>query len=152
MKRQMLRSCLPLIVATWLLPCLAFCDSIALQATGDNSIVMVDGEWSINAGGASRLRIKGNQHIVAMNFAPAPLAGKRVAKATLVCHADAEVLSGVTISTIASPWSEMESTGLTAGRAGIEGWGYDGGRFPAVAGGNAFTLAAQATSPLIDGV
>lgn len=121
-------------------------------ATADNSIVMVDGEWSLNAGGASRLRIKGNQHIVALGFDLTPLAGKRVTKATLLCHADAERLSGVTISTIAAHWSEMGSTGLTAGIAGIEGWGSQGGRFPAVAGGNSFTLAAQATSPIVDGV
>jgi len=115
-------------------------EGVRLPVVQDNSIVMVDGEWSVNAGQASRLRLKGNQHIVAMSFDLSQIQGRLVTRAELVCHADAETLTGVTISTIAAPWDERASNGLTAGGAGVDGWGADGIRFPAVAGGNAFTM------------
>ncbi|MFM7041562.1 MAG: hypothetical protein ACKO35_05170, partial [Planctomycetaceae bacterium] len=54
--------------------------TVELPTTMDNSIVMVDGEWNDNAGGAGRIRIKGNQHIVAMAFDTAAVAGRRVEK------------------------------------------------------------------------
>lgn len=126
-------------------------ESVRLPAVKDNSIVMVDGEWSENAGSSGRIRIKGNQHIVAMSFDLSSIQGKRIKRAELVCHAASETISGVTISTVATPWDEMMSTGLTAGRNGVDGWGYPGARFPAVAGGNAFTLVHQTVSELQDG-
>ncbi len=127
-------------------------ESVRLPAIQDNSIVMVDGEWSVNAGQASRLRIKGNQHIVAMGFDLSQIEGRLVTHAELVCHADAESLAGVTISTIAVPWDEMASTGLTAGLNGVDGWGVGGVRFPAVAGGNAFTMTQDVVMECRDGV
>lgn len=126
-------------------------ESMRLPVVQDNSIVMVDGEWAVNAGKSGRIRIKGNQHIVAMSFDLAAVRGKTVKRAELVCHAASEILSGVTISTIATAWDEMASTGLSAGRDGFDGWGYAGARFPAVAGGNAFTLVHQTASELRDG-
>lgn len=125
--------------------------TVELPVTMDNSIVMVDGEWNHNAGGAGRIRIKGNQHVVAMAFDTSAIAGRRVEKATLVCHQGAETIAGVTVSTIAVPWDEHASTALTAGRDGLVGWGHAGGRFPAVCGGNAFTLAHRSASQLRDG-
>ncbi len=130
----------------------AWGETVPLRAVQDNSLVMVDGEWSVNAGNASRLRMKGNQHMVAIAFDLAPIAGRLVTRAELVCHADAETISGVTVSTIAVPWDEMASTGLTAGVPPLHGWGYQGGRFPAVVGGNAFTLTHQAVSDRREGV
>lgn len=127
-------------------------ESIRLPVIQDNSIVMVDGEWSENAGQSGRIRIKGNQHIVAMGFDTAPLRGKRVLRATLICHADSEAISGVTISTIAAPWRENTSTGLTAGIPGLDSWGYPGAKFPAVMGGNAFTLTHQTSATPRDGL
>ena len=127
-------------------------EGVRLPVVQDNSIVMVDGEWSVNAGQASRLRIKGNQHIVAMSFDLSQIQGRLVTRAELVCHADAETLTGVTISTIAAPWDEMASNGLTAGVDGVDGWGADGIRFPAVAGGNAFTMTHQSVAERRDGV
>ena len=126
--------------------------SIRLPVVQDNSIVMVDGEWSENAGSASRLRIKGNQHIVAMSFDMSGVRGKKIRRAELVCHAASEMIAGLTISTIATPWQEMTSTGLTAGIDGLSGWGAPGIRFPAVAGGNAFTITHQTASQLENGV
>lgn len=149
----MMRRCLlGVFFAVAIVPAASSADSVSLPAVQDNSIVMVDGEWSVNAGGASRLRIKGNQHMVAMAFGLSGLRGKRVTAATLVCHAAAETIQGVTISTIAAPWDEMRSTGLTAGLPGAEGWGYAGARFPAVAGGNAATLVHQVETLPQDGV
>lgn len=126
-------------------------ESVRLPVVQDNSIVMVDGEWSVNAGSSGRIRIKGNQHIVAMSFELSGIRGKQVKRAELVCHTASESISAVTISTIASPWEEMSSTGLTAGVEGVNGWGYPGATFPAVAGGNAFTLVHQTASNLQDG-
>lgn len=126
-------------------------ESVRLPVVQDNSIVMVDGEWSANAGASGRIRIKGNQHVVAMNFDLAAIRGKTIKRAELVCHSAAESISAVTISTIASPWQEMSSTGLTAGVEGMQGWGYPGARFPSVVGGNAFTLVHQTASELQDG-
>lgn len=124
---------------------------LKLPATKDNSIVMVDGEWSENAGQKARIRIKANQHIVAMAFDMTPVKGKLVRKATLVCVKDEQQISGVTISTIATPWDENRSNGLTAGVGGVEDWGYPGARFPAVIGGNNHTLINHSLSELRDG-
>ncbi|WP_202908754.1 hypothetical protein [Roseimaritima ulvae] len=134
-----------------LLPCSVLAETLRLDVTRDNSIVMVGREWNVNAGHKGRIRIKGNQHIVAMGFDVSAIRGRRVRRAELVCQASAEMISGVTISTIATAWDETKSNGLTAGLDGIDGWGYAGARFPAVSGGNAFTLVHQAESKLRDG-
>ena len=123
------------IRASLLLSLIAFsasaADSIQLPVTKDNSIVMVDGEWSENAGQQGRIRIKGNQHMVAMAFDTSSIVGKQIRKATLVCAQGEQTISGVTISTIASPWDEKRSTGLSCGVDKIVDWGYPGARFPA---------------------
>lgn len=131
---------------------LAFAETVRLPVTQDNSIVLVDGEWTENAGTNARIRIKGNQHLVALGFDPTPLRGRLVRRAELVCQAAAETISGVTISTIAAPWDELKSNGLTSGAEEFAGWGYPGARFPAVVGGNAFTLTHRSDAPLRDGV
>lgn len=127
-------------------------EPVRLSAVQDNSIVMVDKEWSLNAGASGRIRIKGNQHVVAMSFDLSAIRGKRIKRAELVCHAASETISAVSISTIAAPWQEMTSSGLTAGIEGVNGWGYAGARFPAVVVGNAFTQVHQAKSNLRDGL
>ena len=124
---------------------------VQLPVTKDNSIVMVDGEWSDNAGQNGRLRIKGNQHIVAIAFDMSAVVGKRVKKATLVCAQGEQAISGLTLSTIATAWDENRSNGLICGVDEIVDWGYPGARFPAVIGGNSFTLVAQSDSDLREG-
>ncbi len=131
--------------------CVVASDPIRLPVTQDNSIVMVDGEWSENAGQQSRLRIKGNQHIVVMAFDLTRVTGKLVKKATLICTQGEQKIAGVTLSTIATPWSENDSTGLTAGAPHVTDWGYSGARFPAVSGGNSFTLVHHAVTQVRDG-
>ncbi len=126
-------------------------ESIQLPVIKDNSIVMVDGEWELNAGKQGRIRIKGNQHMVSMAFDTSAIAGKRVKKATLVCVKGEQEISGVSISTIATPWDEYRSSGLAAGIDGVADWGYRGAKFPAVCGGNGFTLVHQTKSEIRDG-
>ena len=126
-------------------------EAIQLPVTKDNSIVMVDGEWDLNAGQQGRIRIKGNQHMVSMAFDTRAIAGKRVKRATLVCVKGEQEISGVSISTIATPWDEYRSSGLTAGMDGVADWGYQGAKFPAVCGGNGFTLVHQTKSEIRDG-
>ncbi len=141
-----------LLVTIHAVPSDAFADDmVQLPAIKDNSIVMVDGEWDQNAGQQGRMRIKGNQHIVSMAFDTSAIVGKQVKKATLVCAQGEQQISGISVSTIATPWDENRSSGLTAGIAGTDDWGYKGAKFPAVSGGNGHTLVAQATSVIRDG-
>jgi hypothetical protein len=135
----------------WARECVAF-DSIQLPVTKDNSIVMVDGEWEQNAGQQGRMRVKGNQHMVAIAFDTSAIQGKQIKKATLVCARGDHDISGITVSTIASPWDENRSNGISAGINSIQNWGYIDARFPAVCGGNSFTLVQQSPSELKDGM
>ncbi len=136
----------------------AMAETVKLPVTQDNSIVLVDGEWNENAGSQGRIRIKGNQHIVAMAFDTSAVEGKLIEKATLICAQAEQRISGVTLSTIAAPWDEMSCNGLTSGAMGsgamgsISGWGYEGARFPSVIGGNSFTLVEHVSSELRDGI
>lgn len=127
-------------------------ETLSLTPTQDNSIVMVDGEWSQNAGSSGRIRIKGNQHIVAFSFDFSALRGRQVRRARLICSQASETIEGVSISTIAVPWNEQASTALTSGADEFAGWGAAGVRFPAVCGGNAGTLVHQSQAPVKDGV
>lgn len=154
MKRYLSMDAVPplgLLSLILLAPTSAAAETIILPVVKDNSIVLVDGEWSENAGEQGRLRIKGNQHIVAMAFDTSAIRGRRVQQATLVCVQGEHSISGVTLSTIATEWDEKHSNGLTAGTPGVVDWGYPGARFPAVSGGNGWTLTAQADSRLQDG-
>jgi hypothetical protein len=147
MRMRSLPGLLPILIAAQLSAA-----PIQLPSTRDNSIVLLDGEWTENAGGQPRIRVKGNQHIVAIGFDTSAIAGKLVSRAALVCIPSELTLAGVTISTIAAPWDESTSNGLTGGIVGVDGWGYEGARFPAVTGGNAFTLVHSLTTEPADGV
>ena len=125
--------------------------AVRIAVMKDNSIVLVDKEWRENAGTAARIRIKGNQHLVAMMFDTAALRGKLVASATLVARKGDGMIDGLTISTLAADWDERKSNSMTAGLGSVEGWGYAGAMMPAVCGGNAFTLVCQAPSRAEDG-
>jgi hypothetical protein len=122
-----------------------------LPVTKDNSIVLVDKEWRDNAGGQGRIRIKGNQHLVAMMFDVAAIKGRLVKSAVLVCRKGDANIDGLTISTIQCDWDEMKSNSLSSGMQAADGWGYGGARFPAITGGNAFSLVCQAKSDVRDG-
>ncbi|MBI5366487.1 MAG: fibronectin type III domain-containing protein, partial [Planctomycetes bacterium] len=127
-------------------------EEVRLPALKDNSIVLHPGEYRINAGSAERIRIKGNQHLVALGFDATPLRGRTIASATLVCTQADAVIAGVTISTIAADWDEMISCAVTSGVGPNEGWGAPGVWFPAVCGGNSFSLLCQAQSEPQNGI
>ncbi len=131
--------------------CFSACAATRLDVTADNSIVIYAGEEHLNAGRNTRIRIKGNQHLVALKFGTRALRGKLVRAATLVCQRADKTIDEVTISTIAVPWEEHRSNVLTSGAQGFQGWGWPGGRFPAVTGSNSFTLVSQAKNVLRDG-
>ncbi len=129
----------------------AHAEDVTLPVTKDNSIVMVDSELQVNGGSQGRIRIKGNQHVVAMSFDLQSIKGRLVKKATLICEQGEQTISGVTISTIATPWDEIRSNALSCGVDGIVDWGYAGAQFPAICGGNSGTLVAHQLSELKDG-
>ena len=135
----------------------ALADPIKLTTVQDNSVILLDGQWNENAGSQARIRIKGNQHIVAISFDTSAIVGKRIKKATLVCAKGNDEIRGVSISTIAAAWDEDQSSGSASGiplgndPLGKRGWGYPGARFPAVIGGNAFTLVQATPSKIVDG-
>ncbi len=135
---------LHLVVLTTLTTYLS-AESLKIPATKDNSIVLVDNEWTENAGSAGRIRIKGNQHLVAMDFDWSSLKGKVVASAELVCFRGEQSIAGLTISTIQAPWDEQKSNALSSG-LNPDGWAWPGSRFPTVAGGNSFSLLCQSPS------
>ncbi len=83
--------------------------------TQDNSIILLDSESGLNHGKKPMIRIKGNQHIVALGFDAELLKGKKVARATLVCRKGSQDIGGVTISTIQAPWDELKSNARTSG-------------------------------------
>lgn len=58
-------------------------DPMQLPVTNDNSIVIIDGEWDLNAGQKGRIRGKGNQHMAAMAFDTSAIGGNRIRR-TLV--------------------------------------------------------------------
>ncbi|MFN9717921.1 MAG: fibronectin type III domain-containing protein [Planctomycetota bacterium] len=129
----------------------AVAEELMVPVTSDNSIVMVDSEWQVNGGSQGRIRIKGNQHVVVMSFDLKSIKGRLVKKATLICEQGEQAISGVTISTIATPWDENASNALTCGVEGIVDWGYPGAQFPAICGGNSGTLVTHQLSELKDG-
>ncbi|KPJ55586.1 MAG: hypothetical protein AMS16_04015, partial [Planctomycetes bacterium DG_58] len=102
-------------------------------------------------GNRTLIRIKGNQHLVPMTFDLRPLKGKVVTKATLVCRQGRAYVSGLTLSTIQAPWDEYRSNALTSGVGAQSGWGYPGAMFPALTGGNGFSLVCQAKTELRNG-
>ncbi len=125
---------------------------LMLPVTADNSIVLYRGETHLNAGAAPRLRIKGNQHLLAVAFDTRLLAGRTVTRAELVYHRAAHAIDGVTLATIACPWDELKSCALTSGAGPEPGWGRPAALFPAMTGSNGWTLTCQAESRAAEGV
>ena len=146
-----MRTLAAVCLAVLLVPGVWAAETVRLPVAKDNSIVLVDKEWRDNAGGQGRIRIKGNQHIVAMMFDVSAIKGRLVKSATLVCRKGDAQIDGLTISTIMADWDEMKSNAMTSGMQAADGWGYPGARFPAVSGGNAFSLVCQAKSDVKDG-
>jgi len=140
------------LIPAFALLCAAATAATRVEVAKDNSIVLVDGEWHLNQGRHPQIRIKGNQHLVAMAFDTAPLEGRLVTSATLVCHQGRETIEELTVSTIQAPWDEARSNSLTSAVQPHEGWAWPRARFPAVTGSNSFSLFCQSKSVVRNGV
>lgn len=140
-----------LILLFLILSLSAYSGEIKLPATADNSIVIYPGEEHLNAGKQSRIRIKGNQHLVAMKFDFSPLKGKIIETAELICCQADKIIDAVSISTLAADWDEYKSSALTSGILTEPGWGWAGGRFMEVCGSNSFTKVSFSKSKIING-
>ncbi len=141
------------MLRTLLLLCLALTAAAQtrVEVIGDNSIVLYQGEEHLNAGSKQKIRIKGNQHIVVLALQDiSGLKGQGIARAVLVCRRGDAQISGVSLSTVSAPWSEQGSSALESG-VGEDGWGYPGGLFAEMVGGNGNSLVCQAPSELQDG-
>ena len=99
-------------------------ETVRVRVIKDNSIVLYRTETHLNAGTQRRIRIKGNQHFVTLGFDTAPLKGKLVKSAVLVCRRAARSIDGVTLSTIQADWNEYKSNALTSARQRYRGWAW----------------------------
>ncbi len=140
-----------ILVLSWLAVGAETAEMLRLPAIADTSIVLYEGEESERHGAHPRIRIKGNQHIVAMAFDVSALAGRMVTSAELVCRRVDADIAAVSIGTISAPWNEAAANSLTAGIDGVAGWGVAGVSFPAVSLGNGGTMVCQAPSVVVDG-
>jgi len=82
-----------------------------LDCSADNSICIHPGERAENRGGSPRLRVKGIEHILVLDFDVAPLKGRVVEEARLwMLPAGEHKLKTMGVSTVAAPWKEKECT------------------------------------------
>src|ERR1044071_4675469 len=79
-----------------------------LPITADNSICAFSSETKSNLGASPRIKLKGIQNFILLNFDPAPLKGMLVKKAVLHIKATEKnvMVRKVGFSTVAVPWSE----------------------------------------------
>src|SRR5438270_5692052 len=78
-----------------------------IEITRDTWVSAVGSETDFNTGGSSRLKLKGIQEFSIIDIDPAPLAGKVITAAELhVKNASPDILHRVTVSTLASEWTE----------------------------------------------
>ena len=85
---------------------------IDFPSVADVSIAAHPSERTFNLGGASRIRIKGTEHVGLFAFDMAAVAGRRVESGRLFLHAPVpHRLKTIGISTVAEPWIEGKSTG-----------------------------------------
>ncbi len=135
-----------------LLPSLAGAESIDLPCIADTSIVLYPGEEHECHGAKPEIRIKGNQHVLALDFEWRRVRGRRIIAANLVCRQGTADVAGVTISTITVPWQETTASGAVPGMPGATGWGASGRLFPAAADGNGGSRCATCTVSAVAGV
>ncbi|HET6204521.1 MAG TPA: hypothetical protein VFI25_17150 [Planctomycetota bacterium] len=85
---------------------------VRLPATADASICVHPSERSFNTGAATRIRLKGNEHLLVLDFDASSLAGLRVADARLFLHPAGPVkLKTLGVSTVSSRWKEGDGNG-----------------------------------------
>ncbi len=88
-------------------------EPLKLPVIKDTWVSTMDGETTGNNGGASQLKLKGEQEMSLIDVNPAPLKGKIVTGALLHVKLSSlkEPLMRVSVSTISSPWVEGTATG-----------------------------------------
>ena len=87
-------------------------ETLRLECTADTSICIHPSEQNHNHGGRSRLRVKGNEHILLMAFDTSPLAGRAVRSAQLFFRpAGAVQLKTLGLSMVMEDWREGTSSG-----------------------------------------
>jgi len=123
-----------------------------LAVTADTSISCYETERDLNAGGSPRIKLKGAENYIFLDFDRVPLAGKKVVAATLHIRGTASnmMVRKVGVSTVAVPWGEgaqdygkagpAESTFFSPGAEGAKGWTGPGLDFTYAAFGRAGTL------------
>lgn len=112
-----------LVLAAVLVACTPPADAATrVEVVADSSVVLVRNEWHLNQGKHTRIRIKGNQHLLPLAFHLNPLKGNLITSATLVCRQGAAKVNGLTLSTIQAPWNEYRSNSMTSGVGPQTGW------------------------------
>jgi hypothetical protein len=83
-------------------------EDLTLPVTADNSICMHPGEVQDNCGQSSRVKLKGTENVILLNFDAAALKGKAVTKAVLRIKGAAKnlMVRKVGFSTVATEWNE----------------------------------------------
>ncbi|HOW71098.1 MAG TPA: DUF4091 domain-containing protein [Phycisphaerae bacterium] len=98
---------------------------VKLPVNKDTWVSSIGSERIGNNGGASQLKLKGEQELSIIDVDPAPLKGKIITGALLhvKCSSPKEPLRRVTVSTIAAPWVEGKSSGYVA-EEGASCWSF----------------------------
>lgn len=86
-------------------------ESQRVEVARDLWISSYEKEREGSNGASPKLKLKGIQEFFLIDFDPAPLRGKRVVRAQLHLHLEAETLGRVTVSSIADEWEEGRGTG-----------------------------------------
>ncbi|MGH7150003.1 MAG: hypothetical protein ACREIU_04870, partial [Planctomycetota bacterium] len=82
-------------------------EELRLAATADASICVHDSERTFNTGASARLRLKGNEHVLLLDFDASALRERRVADARLILRPAGPLkVKTLGVSTVAVPWKE----------------------------------------------
>ncbi|OWK36073.1 glycoside hydrolase domain-containing protein [Fimbriiglobus ruber] len=138
--------------------------AVKLPITRDTRFSGVGDEADGNSGGASMLKVKSIQELSLLDFDPAPLKGRVVARATLHLKSASpqNPLRRVTVGTFAAEWEEGTAAGYKPEKGAStfnrrkhpdEPWAYPGGSLNEVMLGRGGTIwrMADATPPDADG-
>lgn len=95
-------------------------EEVRLPVTSDTSIAADSREVRFNYGGDRRIKLKGIENVILLNWDSAPLAGKVVERATLHLRGrdDRLMVRKVGLSTVATAWSEGTSGGDAEAKPG----------------------------------
>ena len=94
-------------------------EQIRLDATADVSICAHETERELNTGASGRLKLKGTENIILLDFDSSRLGGRKITSAVLWMKgaADDLMVRRIGVSTVVVPWSEGAKENGTAGEA-----------------------------------